>query len=732
VFWKLGDLAPGDESMMALTVRFAWGMPNGIEDVAMALLGGRDLPPTVFDVTPYLDYAEETIVGVVPLSEGAIASERGSFAAVEALAAQSEAAGFYLGGGARVSLSTGRELTLIDFISDAATTTVVREGDLVLATTLSPGKARIATAGGGMEWQFTGGGRELSGDWLDDTPGSLGVQASSALKQITWGDCFTNCALTDKDMTYDMVARAQELGDTFLNTGECRKWLAKVKRGQRDLGGWLLCKPALESSLNVGGVISQTLMDCAVDCKIKDRFKHECRPGQFMARCDPNLTTNEWLFSKKGSVSKRNYWLWTCDPATKLWSKATFKRCDSNEVCKDGWRDTGGKPCASGSCLDEDPEGRTIAARAACARLAADGLSCAVIPTTVRAARDPNAKHGVAGDVLPGQRLDYTVEFENEGSGTAYGVYIVDRLSEQVDDATLTVTGPGEYVPATREIFWTVGELAPKGEAGSKGTVGLSVELKDGLPGGTVVSNQAVVYFPSVPEETPTNTVVNVVQPVTATPLSISTTYSTPVAVTLTGAEVSGLPLTFAVVERPANGELSGVPPALTYTPAEDFVGEDRFTYTAGNGTATSRPAPVVVTVASSAADTDPPDVLWVSPAAGAETDEVSLLAFDSVTGGYGPPVLLQLSEAVAASSVAGAVTVRDGSGRACPTFAWFDTASNRVVILLRERWQPTAYTVTVASAVADLAGNHLAAPYTWSFTARPPGWLRERVWSVP
>ena len=122
---------------------------------------------------------------------------------------------------------------------------------------------------------------------------------------------------------------------------------------------------------------------------------------------------------------------------------------------------------------------------------------------------------------------------------------------------------------------------------------------------------------------------------------------------------------------------------------------------------------------------------LGVAPA-GAEVDEVSLLAFDSVTGSYGPPLLVQLSEAIAASSVTGAVTVRDGSGAACPTLVWFDVASNRVVILLRERWQPTAYTVTVTAAVADLAGNHLAAPYAWSFTARPPGSIRERLWSVP
>ena len=83
----------------------------------------------------------------------------------------------------------------------------------------------------------------------------------------------------------------------------------------------------------------------------------------------------------------------------------------------------------------------------------------------------------------------------------------------------------------------------------------------------------------------------------TATAQSITTTQATPVAVTLTGTDPNNLALTYAVGTRPANGTLSGTAPNLTYTPDSDYFGSDSFTFTVSNGTYTSDPATVGLTV---------------------------------------------------------------------------------------------------------------------------------------
>ena len=41
-------------------------------------------------------------------------------------------------------------------------------------------------------------------------------------------------------------------------------------------------------------------------------------------------------------------------------------------------------------------------------------------PSAITTARDPNIKYGPEGDVLPGQKLNYKVEYENEGEGIAF------------------------------------------------------------------------------------------------------------------------------------------------------------------------------------------------------------------------------------------------------------------------------------------------------------------------
>jgi uncharacterized repeat protein (TIGR01451 family) len=123
-------------------------------------------------------------------------------------------------------------------------------------------------------------------------------------------------------------------------------------------------------------------------------------------------------------------------------------------------------------------------------------------------ARDPNAKNGPTGNVSAGQKLDYQLEFENEGNGTAYGVYFTDVLDANLDDSTLiigpvkdkkdnkTIGSPGAYDAYTRTITWFAGEVGP----GEGGYANVSVNINSGAPEGTYILNYGIVYFPSVPE----------------------------------------------------------------------------------------------------------------------------------------------------------------------------------------------------------------------------------------
>lgn len=78
---------------------------------------------------------------------------------------------------------------------------------------------------------------------------------------------------------------------------------------------------------------------------------------------------------------------------------------------------------------------------------------------------------------------------------------------------------------------------------------------------------------------------------------AITTRQDTAKAVTLTGSDVDGDALTYRVVSPPANGTLSGTAPAMTYTPRRGFSGSDSFAFAANDGTLSSAPATVSVTV---------------------------------------------------------------------------------------------------------------------------------------
>ena len=414
---------------------------------------------------------------------------------------------------------------------------------------------------------------------------------------------------------------------------------------------------------------------------------------------------------------------YSCD-AVGTWKQTPdiIEKCEFGERCVAGAGTGGGcKACEEG----------LIAARFSPVTLRAGAEVCATggnlrpcSDLTVRRAKDPNAITGPAGDLLPGQTVTYTITYENEGAGRAYGVYVVNRLPAVFNAGTLNfVHNAGVYLPESRETVWLVGELAPKGQAGSTGVITYTVALTGGLASGTVVANQAVVFFPSVPEETPTNTWVNLVTPVVATPQTLSTGYMTPLPIVLAGREVSSLPLTYAIVEPPHGGTLSGTAPNLTYTPGANFTGADSFTFRVNNGASTSRPAQVTINV-TPAGDTTPPAVLWSNPADGATGLAASATPVftDTVGPAYAPVILIGVSEPLSATTVSTAtVTLAREGGAAVTASAAFDSGANQVILTPRAALGDGEYRVTVTTSVRDAAGNALAAAHTWRFTVGDP-----------
>jgi uncharacterized repeat protein (TIGR01451 family) len=115
------------------------------------------------------------------------------------------------------------------------------------------------------------------------------------------------------------------------------------------------------------------------------------------------------------------------------------------------------------------------------------------------------------------------------------------------------------------------------------------------------------------------------VNPVNDPPVANAGTATTdedvPVTITLTGSDVDGDPLTFAIETGPSNGTLSAIMPIdgtsaqVTYTPNLDYNGPDSFTFVANDGFVDSAPATISITVNPI---NDPP----VANAGTATTDE--------------------------------------------------------------------------------------------------------------
>ncbi len=564
VFWPLGNVAPGDRGRFLVTVVYEWGIPDGTIDGLAGLLVGIGLNDETLDPASYTAYVATEVTAMVSLTLTEWQVEAAADADLQALYTQALADGYVWAGA--YHLTFGDDSTSVQAIlihrPTRATRFVYMDDGRAIASTFAGTLFTVQDTTGGMSWDLNTEEPEYWGEWdlLGGTslPGTAGELAGFLSGGA--GCCLNNC-LSNVAMTA-VVGRVSRTVEAVLTAMDCQvgieTWsgtdLAKCAAGLQDKVPFL------------GDAIGVT--ECLRDCNA-DPNSHDCTED--LITCEPGrFDLYHWFGVPR-------YHRYRCIDGCYSTLRESIT-CALTDCCVPG---VGCRHADQASALSAGAGGGTCK----------DG-EC-------NAPSDPNEKYGPDGDLLPGEWVSYLIEYENVGTGPAADVFILDYLDEAFEETTLQAGQNASYSAEARLISWDIGLLDPAGQPGATGQVSLDVQLRSDLPGGTIITNQATVYFPTVPEETPTSVVVNVIQPVVAEPQMLTTRMNTPVAVQLRGREISDAALTYRLVESPSYGELSGTAPDVTYTPMEGYTGMDRFAFVVNNGLMDSRPAYIYISTTS-------------------------------------------------------------------------------------------------------------------------------------
>ncbi len=145
-----------------------------------------------------------------------------------------------------------------------------------------------------------------------------------------------------------------------------------------------------------------------------------------------------------------------------------------------------------------------------------------IIVDTVRAGFDPNCIHvSPAANIISGTKLRYTISFENTGNDTAFNIYIMDTLSDDVDILSYDIIGASAPMFFTkmkdgsgrnilRFDFPEINLLDSSRHGLCDGLVSFTINSKPGLPDCEHIYNRAGIYF-DVNDVVMTNTVENII-----------------------------------------------------------------------------------------------------------------------------------------------------------------------------------------------------------------------------
>jgi hypothetical protein len=711
VFWKLGDLAAGARGTRSLAVQTAWGLPLDFTDSLTAVLGGRGLPtsPPAFDLEKFLTYVPAPPGTGEDLSSDDIEAELAANPAFKALVDQARADDYWLVQGKHRGDGEERYtvLTLLRSPGKGAMRLFRRHLDgvtLRVAATADHVEV-VDTWGDGVRLDVESGAATAFGP--DPGPLASAADADSDPPRPRCNPpvpvehrqrCMKNCVKFKFGFWFvKKIIPAVDFAD---KSSGCAKLLLALQEGEdptEDFFGCLENWERLEKNAP-GWAEFKDFQMCAYNCWggcQEDVEKWYCTEDDYSAGEEQSWVTR-WL-NPAYQECGRAYTRTRCVDGD--WMLPETLYCDRGEIAVEDYEDEEGRPC-----VPSDSE----AARH-CRRN--------------RPAKDPNEKSGPPGDVLAGAAMPYVIDYENVGEGDAHGVYITDVLDPALDEGSIVATGDPVYFPASRTLIWDVGHLPPKGEEGSKGTVSFSASLRPEAGPGTMVANRATVFFPSVPEETPTNVVTNLVALLAADPLELATSAGTPLSFALTGRGPA--PLSFEVTRKPGFGDLTGTPPSLTYSPMDGFTGRDVFTFRVARGETTGSPAQVAITVTPRPDDDQPPVVLATLPQAGRDVDNAFRTPpHGDALGPVFPPLLLvELDEELDPDTTSGALVLTGPGGLTRNITVSYDASTRQVIGTMREPWVLGTHTATLAGTVADLRGNALGTPHVWSFRVVPaPG----------
>ncbi|MFO0795797.1 MAG: Ig-like domain-containing protein, partial [Candidatus Brocadiaceae bacterium] len=508
VFWKLGTIPPKSSGILTAKVLLQWGLPHVmISNIALIATNSDEVDKYLYpdkipnlDVAAYLEYL--TMITHIELTHEEFENEVLSDQQFSETFNQIIKEGYYytdvavrtiMDNGTIVNVALlykNNPLELL-FINQYE-----KEKPIIMkmgVNTISFGEKE-----GGVTFDFPDSNKfEIScyGNWC----GELNTSNKSP-DGCTTSDCVNNGLIAKLPMY--IVQKVSKIISLGMDVYEC------IKCGQSDppdVFNCAKCAKFVQDNLAdkipwLGEIIDLTevITNCIKDknkYSVPDRtIKRECKqaPEDAWKRISESNDIREWIRMPKPGKYYVAQYLFTA--STCRWDLEPY--ADAITECKS--MKNVSEICQDGNCKEN------------LKNLDVYGLE-------IITAGDPNAKYGPSGAVSAGQKLDYKVEFENEGEGIAFGVYFTDTLDEDLDDSTLVI-GPvkdvktddviapeGTYNPKTHTITWMVGEVGSmKG-----GYAEISVNVKTDAPKGTEIINYGTVYFPSVPQVTRTNAIVS-------------------------------------------------------------------------------------------------------------------------------------------------------------------------------------------------------------------------------